>query len=268
MPLCSGLYFMTCQSCHLPENSFEITDGVFQVLNVNSKTPYILKIANRPLYKPYDTELIREELKNLEMFRGTPNIVRAAGIAVSANPYMTSNTRDQPLIVTGIVPEFYGGGSIQRALNIHHPLEYSWKRWPKPIATALGRFHMAGKTHMDLKPSNIVLDADGNAVLIDISGIGGITQGWRAPEIRDGISLSEFPYEVRKSNDTWAYGKFLSELILHVEDSPTAKTLKRIAGCLMVENVHARMTLFEAISELELSGIDNIEGSCKEGRSN
>ncbi|QVM09852.1 hypothetical protein D8B26_004512 [Coccidioides posadasii str. Silveira] len=174
--------------------------------------------------------------------------VRAAGIAVSANPYMTSNTRDQPLIVTGIVLEFYSGGSIQRALNIHHPLGYSWKRWPKQIATALGRFHMAGKTPMDIKPSNVVLDADGNAVLIDISGIGGITQGWRAPEIRDGISLSEFPYEV--------------------QDSPTAKTLERIAGCLMVENVHARITLFEAITELELSGIDNIEGSCKEEQSN
>lgn len=28
---------------------------------------------------------------------------------------------------------------------------------------------------MDLKPSNIGLDDDGNAVIIDISGIGGIT---------------------------------------------------------------------------------------------
>ena len=55
---------------------------------------------------------------------------------------------------------------------------------------------------MDIKPANVVLDADGNAVLIDISGIGGITHGWRAPEIRDKILPSELPYEVRRSNDT------------------------------------------------------------------
>ncbi|EGE77072.1 serine/threonine protein kinase [Blastomyces dermatitidis ATCC 18188] len=260
-PLCDEFPSFRCINSSDLCDEIEITDGVFQVLDVNSKIPYILKVVNRPLYQPHDTEVIRKELENLEIFRGVPNIVQAAGIAVSTNPYMTSNTRDQPLIVTGIVLKFYSGGSIQRALSEHRLLEHSWERWPKQIATALHRFHAAGKTHMDIKPSNVVLDADGNAVLIDISGIGGITHGWRAPEIRDEISPNELPYGVRKSNDTWAYGKFLSELVRHAKDSPITRILKRIAGRLMVESVHGRMSMFEAI--LELFGIDNIDRSCQ-----
>lgn len=201
-PLCDE--FPAFRPINLNElsNQGEITDGVFKVLNVNNKKPYILKVVNRPLYQPHDTETIRKELRNLEIFRNVPNIVQAAGIAVSTNPYMTSSKRDQPLVVVGIVLEYYSGGSLRTILSEHRLLEFSWERWALQIATALARLHKAGITHMDIKPANVVLDADGNAVLIDISGIGGITHGWRAPEIRDKILPSELPYEVRRSNDT------------------------------------------------------------------
>ncbi|OAX83226.1 serine/threonine protein kinase [Emergomyces africanus] len=244
-------------------DSREITDGVFRVLNISNNTPYILKVVNRPLYQPHDTEVIRKELENLKIFQSVPNIVQAAGIAVSTNPYMTSSAGDQPLVVTGIVLEYYSGGSLQRVLSEHRLLEFSWEQWPLQIATALACFHRVRKSHMDIKPSNIVLDADGNAVLIDISCIGGITHGWRAPEIRDEISPSELPYEVRQSNDTWAYGKLLLELVLHAENSPIVRMLKRIAGCLMIENMHARMSMFEAIPKLECAGSDEIHGTRK-----
>lgn len=36
-------------------------------------------------------------------------------------------------------------------------------------------FYEAKHTHMNIKPSNVVLDAKGTEGLIDISGIGGIT---------------------------------------------------------------------------------------------
>lgn len=38
---------------------------------------------------------------------------------------------------------------------------------------------------MDLKPGNIVISAGLNAILIDVSGSGGVTQEWLSPEIRD-----------------------------------------------------------------------------------
>lgn len=39
---------------------------------------------------------------------------------------------------------------------------------------------------MDLTPSNVVISAVFDAILIDVSGIGGVTRQWLAPEMRDG----------------------------------------------------------------------------------
>lgn len=63
----------------------EIMDGVFQVVNIHRKTPYILKVVNRPLYQSHDTEVIHARLENQGLFCGMPNVVQAAGIAVSTN---------------------------------------------------------------------------------------------------------------------------------------------------------------------------------------
>jgi serine/threonine protein kinase len=102
---------------------------------------------------------------------------------------------------------------------------------------------------MDIKPSNVVIDDSGNAVLIDISGIGGVTHEWRAPEIRDEISPIELPFETRRLNDIWAYGKLLAEIASNAGDSPFAGTLKWAAGH-FTEDVHNRWTLSEGISRL------------------
>ncbi|EAW20354.1 protein kinase family protein [Aspergillus fischeri NRRL 181] len=235
-----------------------ITAGVSKVFNIQNKTPYILKVVNRPLYYPYDTEVIRRELENLQICKGVPNIVQAAGIAVSKNPYMTSSTSNQPLVVIGILLEFHSGGSLQEVLSEGCLLDHPWERWAIQIATALAHLHGAGVTHMDIKPSNVVLDSDGNAILIDISGIGGVTYEWCAPEIRDEISPIALPFEVRRLCDIWAYGHLLTEIVSHAEDSPVATTLRQIADCLTGENTGSRMTLLEAISQLEAAGI----GSC------
>ncbi|KAF4220059.1 hypothetical protein CNMCM8980_003348 [Aspergillus fumigatiaffinis] len=172
-----------------------ITAGVSKVFNVQNKAPYILKVVNRPLYYPYDTEVIRRELEVLEICKGVPNIVQAAGIAVSTNPYMTSSASDQPLVVIGILLQFHSGGSLKEALSEGRLLDHPWERWAAQIATALAHLHGAGITHMDIKPSNVVLDSDGNTILIDISGIGGVTYEWCTPEIRDEISPIALPFE-------------------------------------------------------------------------
>lgn len=171
----------------------EITDGVFQVYRAG--IPYILKIINRPFYQPRDTDVMRNELENLERFRGVSNIVQVAGIAVDIDPYKSSPTGEQ--VVIGTLLQFYSGGSLQRALDDGSISGYHWEKWALQIGTALRLFHAAGRTHMDIKSSNIVLDGKGNAILIDISGIGGTTHEWRAPEIRDEISPLDLPFEVR-----------------------------------------------------------------------
>ncbi|EGE07181.1 serine/threonine protein kinase [Trichophyton equinum CBS 127.97] len=215
----------------------EITDGVFQVYRAG--IPYILKIINRPFYQPRDTDVMRNELENLELAR----------IAVDIDPYKTSPTGEQ--VVIGTLLQFYSGGSLQRALDDGSISGYHWEKWALQIGTALRLFHAACRTHMDIKSSNILLDGKGNAILIDISGIGGTTHEWRAPEIRDEISPLDLPFEVRRLNDVWAYGKLLSEIASHAGSSPHATILEQVARCLMRDDTMTRIGLSEAMSRLE-----------------
>ncbi|KAE8152063.1 kinase domain protein [Aspergillus avenaceus] len=222
----------------------EITDGVFRVTHNN--TTYVMKVVQRPFYQPRDTQVLQQELDNLKRCRGFPNIVQAAGIAVDANPYLTSVSGDPQQVVIGILLEYYGGGSLQQVLDNHSLGNYPWKTWAFQIGTALSSLHDAKKTHLDVKPSNIVLDSKGNAVLIDISGIGGITRSWCAPEIQHEISPSDLPFEVRRSCDVWAFGKLLLEITTYAED-PSTKTFRSVAEELLRDDVRTRMSLHDAL---------------------
>lgn len=105
---------------------------------------------------------------------------------------------------------------------------------------------------MNIKPSSIMLDAERNVVLIDISGIGGVTHAWRAPEIRDEISPLYLPFEVPLANDTWAYGKLLSVIVSHSRDNTFAETSHSIADGLVRDDIQVRMSLSEEILRLKV----------------
>ena len=249
-PLC--LQFPSFRAINVVElkEEDEIADGVFRVLYKRDKKPYILKVVNRPFYQPRDSDVIQKELENLEQFKGVVGIVQPASIAVFANPYATSQNCAKQMVISGILLEYYSGGSLQRVFNEKRIREFDWERWAVQIGNALDIFHRAKKTHMDIKPSNVVLDDDGNAVIIDISGIGGVTHEWRAPEIRDEISPFDLPFQTRRLNDIWAYGKLLTEIALNAGNSPFAGTLRLVADHLTEENVRNRWTLSEGIESL------------------
>ncbi|KAL4964436.1 kinase-like domain-containing protein [Aspergillus stella-maris] len=245
------------KSRHFTEDQFSskapITSNVFKVLDTSQK-PHILKSIIRPLYHPQDTEVICQELKNLKTFQGAPGIVQAAGILVSICPYLTSTSnfhlkdRDKHLVITEIVLSFYPGGSLDTVFDKLHVHKYPWRKWPLQLLNALSTLHGAGIYHLDIKPSNIVLDEDENVIIIDISGIGGMTYKWRAPETRGENETRlphDFPDEVKRGSDIWAVGRVLSVIVGRLE------RLKFIAGCSMVENVHSRMGVSEAILELK-----------------
>lgn len=98
------------------------------------------------------------------------------------------------MVINSILLDYYGGGSLQNVMDEQRVKECNWERWAVQIGNALHTLHSAEKTYMDLKLSNVVLDNDGNTVLIDISGIGGVTYEWLAPEIRDEISPFDLPF--------------------------------------------------------------------------
>ncbi|KAJ5800226.1 protein kinase domain-containing protein [Penicillium psychrosexuale] len=176
-------------------------------------------------------------------------VSESAGIAVFNNLYATSQNVEQ-MVIGGILLEYYSGGSLQRVLSEQRIRRFGWERWAIQIGNALSIIHGEKKTHMDLKPSNIVLDDDGNAVIIDISGIGGITYNWLAPEIRGEMSRLDLPFQTRRLNDVWAYGKILTEIALNAGNSPFARTLRWVADHL-TKDVDARWTLSDGLSHLK-----------------
>ncbi|KAJ5952685.1 uncharacterized protein N7479_011098 [Penicillium vulpinum] len=163
-----------------------------------------------PRSRVCDSDIIQKELKNLKYFKSLTGIVQPAGILPSQNV--------QEMVVGSIWLEYYSGGSLQCVLNEQRVKEFGWERWIVRIGNAFSFIHCAKKTHMDLKPSNIVLDD--NACRL---------------------------------NGIWAYGKILTEIVSSAGDSPFARTPKWVASHLTKEDIRTQWTLSKGISQLKLS---------------
>ncbi|KAK4109153.1 hypothetical protein N656DRAFT_801264 [Canariomyces notabilis] len=103
---------------------------------------------------------------------------------------------------------------------------------------------------MDIKSSNVVISADMNAVLIDISGIGGGTRQTPValPVPRD--AAREDPmfqgFEARKQNDILAPGQILLAMAEASSDRDEEQLLRSIS--LSATRTPPRIPLSEAIS--------------------
>lgn len=103
---------------------------------------------------------------------------------------------------------------------------------------------------MDLKPSNIVISADYDAVLIDIS-VRATTQEWLCPEMRDLFCPWSQGPESRIQNDVWALGKILLQMADASCNEVEKQLLKSIALHATAE-AFSRISLQDAISRLQL----------------
>ncbi|KAK6815482.1 hypothetical protein RU639_008717 [Aspergillus parasiticus] len=124
-PLCNEFpSFPQIDASEITEEA-EIKGGIFHVSH--NQRPYILKVVNRPLYRPRVTDVIRKELESLACFHNVPNIVHAAGVAVSDNTYKTSKTSNVPPVVIGILLEAHSAGSLQQAFAERRTGMYPWR---------------------------------------------------------------------------------------------------------------------------------------------
>lgn len=81
----------------------------------------------------------------------------------------------------GFLLQYYARGTLLQCIELSGAQH--GHRWALQIAASLKGLHDNGITHMDLKLLNVVISADNDAVLIDISGIGGVTFDWLSPEM-------------------------------------------------------------------------------------
>lgn len=120
-----------------------------------------------------------------------------------------------------------GGETLEQWLGQASITKVSWKWWPLQIGYGLLYLHQKSITHMDLKPSNVVIDINDNALLIDISGIEDVTYEWTAPELRDKDDLN-VPLQERVLGDIWAYGMLLPAIARSVDGSEDVYLLHEV----------------------------------------
>jgi len=176
--------------------------------------------------------------------------VQLVAAIVSRNPYQTMdmNNNSGQIVLQGILLEYHSNGTLES--NIQSPIrDLPWKQLALQITAALNHLHELGITHMDLKPANIVLSIAMEAILIDVSGIGGTTRDWLSPEMR---SLSEPLSEDMNSriqNDIWALGKIVSMMASAASDEATKEVLTRVSQLATTE-LPPRISLQDALSLL------------------
>ena len=84
IPICSGRrhgYQLSRQRNTLLDQPFE------SYYLAGEKIPYVFKKIDRPFYQLEDSAVIQQELQNLRLSRGAPNIVQFYTIVISPNPY-------------------------------------------------------------------------------------------------------------------------------------------------------------------------------------
>lgn len=208
----------------------------------------IFKSIDKPFYNPRDTKVLEQELQNLKLFC-QPTIVQLVSVVISTNPYHTGKSEDPGSVLRGFLLEYHPGGTLEDALK-ENRVCFGLRRWPVQIARGLQQLHRQNIAHMDLKPSNIVININDDAVIIDISGIA-VTKDWLAPEMRavdDPISL---PWEARRRNDIWAYGTLLSMMVQLESDEEKARVLHEVIADTRKEEPSERVELCHVIPKLE-----------------
>lgn len=216
---------------------------------------FVYKKIHRPLYIPDDTDNVLKEIDVLAELRGLPNFAQLVGLVVSENPYKTFPSTDMPTVITGFLLEYCPGGSLEKVLEDEVQFGALPLQWALQIGSALELLHSRGRAHLDIKPANIVLDANKNAVLIDVSETGGYGWEWLSPEmetlkLQDSVSAFDAPFETRVGTDCWAYGKVLSAIATKCGTSETTEKLRLIADCLTKVAPESRISLSEALVQL------------------
>ncbi|KAF2241413.1 hypothetical protein BU26DRAFT_440878, partial [Trematosphaeria pertusa] len=82
---------------------------------------YVYKGVDRLIYFPHDAKVLEQELRNLELFHGSKRIVQLVAAVISRSPYQSRESGTPPLVLRGILLEYYPNGTLHDALQYLEP---------------------------------------------------------------------------------------------------------------------------------------------------
>lgn len=217
---------------------------------------YVYKGVDRLIYYPQNTEVLEQELRNLVLLHGSKRIVQLVAAVISSSPYQTRES-EAPPVLRGILLQYHPNGTLHDILQSPDPWMHSssqWLQWALDISTALAHMHQMGVTHMDLKPKNVVISREWNAILIDVSGIGGTTDEFLLPELFETLDRCSESWELRVQSDIWALGKILASMAQAMDEVDVGKEdnrlgmldiaqeIERTRGCISLDTISGRLS--------------------------
>ncbi|KAF2864408.1 kinase-like protein [Piedraia hortae CBS 480.64] len=211
--------FMHIQTLHYRENELQFDSHL-------SGYVYKVKVDGLALIKkeipgPYALDEFMYEVNALNNLQGCPSVVQLQGLVVDDPPGEEEN-QDQGPLVKGLLVSYASKGTLglilERATGLD---ELSWDRrvkWAQQIVQALSSIHEAGYVQGDFTLSNIVIDENDDALIIDINRRG-CPIGWEPPELkpliksgqRIGMCISTKTDLYQLGMVLWAIAKICSE---------------------------------------------------------
>ncbi|KAL3474357.1 hypothetical protein BJX99DRAFT_231689 [Aspergillus californicus] len=178
------------------------------VYNVKLDGRYFIK---KEIPGPDTVDEFLYEINALHALQGTPNVIQVEGVVVD----------DQEEIVKGLLISFAEKGALVDILYEYRGT-ITWERrerWARQIVHGLCEIHEAGYVQGDFTLSNIVVDANDDAKIIDINRRG-CPVGWEPPEIADKIESNQrISMYIGVKTDLYQLGMTLWALAME-EDEP------------------------------------------------
>jgi Protein kinase domain len=240
---------------HIPKiDSLELTDEEYEAFNLrivvyNGRT-CIVKLI-------YDCgRSFRAELAARIKIGKALHISDMVGVVVC-------DSLDGQQYIHGMLLEYYPNGDLRCVLRWSHPpVEPRLKeRWAVQIAHGISSIHAVGVVHSDIRCSNIVIDDDNNARIIDISNRTAMMHGWYSPLDNwkdprfDIYSLGVTVWEIIRDGDDLP--GFLVELPIDRRGEMVSKEMKQVVEDCVVLFADKRPSLAKVI---ELLGRSNVCG--------
>ncbi len=145
--------------------------GFVYKVRANGKT-----VIKKEIPGPDNIDEFLYEVNALDALLGSPRVVDLEGLV----------TDESGSVVKGLLISFASQGALVDMLyDFRGSLELPWYRrekWAKQIVQGLSDIHEAGFVQGDFTLSNIVIDENDNAVIIDINRRG-CPVGWEPPEL-------------------------------------------------------------------------------------